>query len=36
MGFVRNGLEWRLRPDLAEDFAEKIDVLASSVSGINT
>ena len=33
MGFVRNGLEWRLRSDLAEDFAEKIDVLASSVSG---
>src|SRR5437762_1490923 len=33
MRFVRGGLEWRLRPDLAEDFAEKVDVLASSVAG---
>lgn len=33
MRFVRGGLEWRLRPDLAEDFAEKVDVLTSSVTG---
>ena len=33
MHFARDGLEWRLRPDLAEDFAEKVDVLASSASG---
>jgi hypothetical protein len=33
MRLARDGLEWRLQPDLAEDFAEMIDVLASSVSG---
>ena len=33
MRFARNDLEWRLQPELAEDFADKIDVLASSLSG---
>ena len=33
MRIARDGLEWTLQPDLAEDFAEMIDVLASSVSG---
>jgi hypothetical protein len=33
MHFVRNGLEWRLQPELAEDFADKVDVLGSSASG---
>ena len=33
MRLARDGLEWRLRPDLAEDFAEKVDVLAASVAG---
>ncbi|MBR1277918.1 hypothetical protein [Bradyrhizobium sp. AUGA SZCCT0283] len=33
MRLARDGLEWRLQPDLAEDFAEMVDVLASSVSG---
>ncbi len=33
MRLGRDGLEWRLRPDLAADFAEKVDVLASSVAG---
>jgi hypothetical protein len=33
MHFARDGLEWKLRSDLAESFAEKIDVLASSKSG---
>jgi hypothetical protein len=31
--FAPDCIEWRLRSDLAEDFAEKIDVLASSISG---
>ena len=31
--FTGDGLEWRLQPDLAEDFAEKVDVLASCVAG---
>jgi len=31
--FAGDGLEWRLRPDLAVDFAEKVDVLASCVAG---
>ena len=33
MRFGRDCLEWSLQPDLADDFAEKIDALASSVSG---
>ncbi|WP_426525550.1 hypothetical protein [Bradyrhizobium sp. McL0615] len=33
MRLARDGLEWRLRSDLAEDFAEKVDVLAASVAG---
>ena len=33
MHFARDDLEWRLRSDLAEDFADKVDVLASSISG---
>jgi hypothetical protein len=33
MHFARNDLGWRLRSDLAEDFADKVDVLASSISG---
>ncbi len=33
MHLVRNDLEWRLLPELAEDFAEKVDVLASCVAG---
>lgn len=33
MRFGRDGLEWSLQPVLAEDFADKLDVLASSVSG---
>lgn len=33
MHLARGGLEWRLRPDLAEDFADKVDVLASSAAG---
>jgi len=33
MRLARDGLEWRLRPDLAEDFAGKVDGLASSVAG---
>jgi hypothetical protein len=33
MRFGCNGLEWSLQPALAEDFADKLDVLASSVSG---
>ena len=33
MFFAGDGLEWSLRPDLADDFAEKVDVLASSAAG---
>ncbi len=33
MRLAREGLEWRLRPELAEDYAEMVDVLASSASG---
>jgi hypothetical protein len=33
MRLVRNELEWRLQPELAEDFADMVDVLTSSVSG---
>jgi hypothetical protein len=33
MRLVRNELEWRLQPELAEDFADKVDVLTSSASG---
>jgi hypothetical protein len=33
MRFVHDCLEWRLRPDLAEEFAEKVDVLASVAAG---
>jgi hypothetical protein len=33
MRFGRGGLEWSVQPVLAEDFADKLDVLASSVSG---
>jgi hypothetical protein len=33
MRFGRDGLEWSLQLALAEDFADKVDVLASSVSG---
>ena len=33
MRFGRDGLEWSLQPVLAEDFADKLDVLASSASG---
>jgi hypothetical protein len=33
MFLAGDGLEWRLRPDLADDFAEKVDVLASSAAG---
>jgi hypothetical protein len=33
MHVVRNGLERRLQPGLAEEFSDKIDVLTSSVSG---
>lgn len=33
MHFSRDGLEWRLRSDLADDFADKVDALASSISG---
>jgi hypothetical protein len=32
MRFGCNDLEWSLQPALAEDFADKLDVLASSVS----
>jgi hypothetical protein len=30
---ARDSLEWKLRPDLAADFAELVDVLASSMAG---
>jgi hypothetical protein len=33
MRFARGGLEWRLHRGLAEEYAEKIHVLASSSSG---
>jgi hypothetical protein len=33
MRFAGGGLEWQLRPVEAQDFADKVDVLASSVSG---
>ena len=33
MYFVRDCLEWRLRTDMAEDFADKVDVLASGGAG---
>jgi hypothetical protein len=33
MRLVRDRLEWKLWPELAEDYADKVDVLASSVSG---
>jgi hypothetical protein len=33
MHLTRNGLEWRLLPGLAEDFAAKVDALASCVEG---
>lgn len=33
MRMASAALEWRLRPDLAKVFAEKVDALASSVAG---
>lgn len=33
MRLVGDDLEWRLRPELAEDYAEKVDALTSSISG---
>ena len=33
MRLVQNGLEWRLRPDLADEFAEKVGQLVSSTAG---
>ena len=33
MHFASDGLEWKLRSDLARDFADKVEVLASSTSG---
>ena len=33
MRLAHNGLEWRLRPDLADEFAEKVDQLVSSTAG---
>jgi hypothetical protein len=33
MHFASDGLEWKLQSDLARDFADKVEVLASSTSG---
>jgi len=33
MRLVQNGLEWGLRPDLADEFAEKVDRLVASSAG---
>jgi hypothetical protein len=33
MRSTSDGLEWKLRPDWARDFAEKVEVLASAASG---
>lgn len=33
MRLAGDNLEWRLRPELAEDYAEKVDALTTSISG---
>jgi hypothetical protein len=33
MHIAGDGLEWKLRPNLANDFADKVDLLAAATSG---